>query len=420
MKEEFLQYIWENALFRNRVLHTVSGKQVEIFDIGKRNRDAGPDFFNARIYIDGIEWAGNVEIHCRNSDWNKHGHSQDAAYNNVILSVVIEPDVKIYNKLGREIETVILDYPPQLYDEYLYLVGSKMNPGCKFHLSKVDPLRMQMILQAMAIERLERKCDDAYKIWEQTGNDWEECFYRLLCKYWAGNVNSEAFYCLSMQLPYKILLRYADKSPLLEALLLGCAGLLNGEDAYINNLRKEFDYLKNKHNLYTMPREQWKFMRIRPNAFPTLRLALLASFVPKFRTLLSQLLEISNLKEYLTLLDTEVSAYWQEHYRPDNLSIRKTRRIGNNMKYVLLVNVVIPFLFLYGKKQGKENLCNKAIEWLETCPPENNYIIRSWREAGCHCENALQTQALIEITREYCERHRCLECRLSYEVLKCN
>ena len=420
MKEVFLQYIWANSLFNKKGIRTLSGQKLEIIDIGQLNRDAGPDFFNAQLRIDDLIWAGNVEIHISNSDWVRHGHQLDAAYDNVILSVVTHADVDIYNSQGRKIETMVLEDVERLYVEYLHITNADLLPGCKQNVKLIDPFIFNIALQTLSIERLERKCMDISLILKQTQNDWEECFYRLMCKYWSGNVNAEPFYQLALHLPYRLLLRYLDKPIALESLLFGVAGLLEEaiEDTYVLELKSEFYYLKNKHNLYVMPDGQWKFMRIRPNAFPTIRLSLFASFLKGYRTLLSKILELTELKDVYTLLDVQVSEYWKEHYRFGLTSIAQSHQMGNQIKQTLIINAIIPFVFLYGKEMGEEKYIEKSLSWLEAGKAENNYIVKKWIDLGFGFNSATQTQALIELTKNYCEKHRCLECRIAKEVLK--
>lgn len=420
MKEEFLQYIWANSLYKSRELVTVSGKKIYILQPGSYNRDAGPDFFNARIRMEGVELAGNIEVHLQNSDWFRHKHHLDAAYNNVILSVVKKADVRIYNKSGREIETVELNYAEPLYEEYLYIQGRTQRPGCRERLRRIDPTWFYFQLPPLAIERLERKCGDIQKMLDQTHNDWQECFYRLLCKYWAGNVNSEPFYELSLHLPYKILLRHADRQLVLEALLFGCSGLLEQTetDTYTDALKAEYRYLQAKYKLEPLNASQWKFMRIRPGAFPTVRLALLAAFLKKWDRLLPEVLDTSSLKDAKSLLDVRASGYWNTHFTWTIPSSNRPKRMGQMIKNILIINAIIPFMFLYGKKQGKENYCRKAVRWLEELPAERNYIIQNWEMTGLRFDSAMQTQALIQLRREYCDKHRCLECRIGREILK--
>ncbi|MCM1031522.1 MAG: DUF2851 family protein [Oscillibacter sp.] len=420
MKEDFLQYIWANFLYKSSELTTHTGKKVRILHPGEVNRNAGPDFFNARVQMDGFVLAGNVEIHLKSSDWYRHGHHLNAAYDNVILSVVRTDDAKVYNSQGREVECVVPEFADDLYREYVFLRDSRPKPECARRFKGVTKDWFYLILPSLAVERLERKVEDIRQLLLQTGNDWEECFYRLLCKYWAGNVNSEAFYQLALHLPYKVLLKYAGQLSVIEALIFGVSGLLEqaGEDEYVKMLKKEYVYYRAKHWLVEMPAQTWRFMRVRPGSFPTVRLALLAAFICRFREILPHLADTDSVEKATAFFDIGTSPYWDTHYRFQKESAACKKRMGKTLRQVLLINAFVPFLFIYGRIQGNERLTEKAVRWLEQTEPENNHIIQAWEKYGFVFDSALQTQALIQLKKEYCDKHLCLKCRVGREVLK--
>jgi len=421
MTEEFLQYVWANSLFKNRECVSTRGKRVEILSVGFQNRDAGPDFFNARIRVGDVVHAGNVEIHQKASDWFRHGHEKDAAYDNVILSVVGEADLEVHDSRGREIDAIILDYDTRLWDEYVFMQGVPLVPRCYRYLKQIDPVRLEMLFTGYAVERLERKCKDIQLLLSASKNDWEECFYRMLVRYWSGNVNADAFAQFAQNLSYKKVIRCSDSLFRVEALLLGYSGLLSGwerEDDYTRSLREEYDYQAAKFQLTGMNASQWKFMRIRPTSFPTVRLALLASLMMRFNFLLSGVLDATALSDVYKLLDVTASEYWTTHYRPGVVSATRVKKLGDSMKNVIVINAIVPFLFVYGKERGEERYCDKAIQWLEKLKAECNHVTESWTRQGVKLTSALQSQALLQIKREYCDAHRCLHCKIGAEVFR--
>ena len=292
MTEEFLQYIWANALFDTRYLTTTSGQHIEVLHPGHLNRDAGPDFFNARLRVGDTILAGNVEIHLRATDWFRHGHHTDPAYDNVILSVVDKADIDVYTSKARRVDAIELHPDPLLWEHYNQLQHRATIPRCASSLSAIDPLRSGMMLTAYAIERLHDKCHTIAQLLQDTLDDWETCFYQLLLRYWSGSVNADAFTLLARQLPYKILLRSAANPLQVEALLFGVSGLLRDAplDEHVCALREEYAFQASKHRLTALDPSVWKFARTRPASFPTVRLALLAALVPRFNALFTSIL----------------------------------------------------------------------------------------------------------------------------------
>ena len=421
MTEEFLQYVWANSLFTSTVCVSTKGKRVEILNVGFQNRDAGPDFFNAKVRINDVVQVGNVEIHQKGSDWFRHAHEKDSTYNNVILSVVGEADMEVYDSRGREIDAITLVYDNRLWDEYVFMQGVPVEPRCHRHLKKIDSTRLEMLFTGYANERLERKCKDIQVMLRETKNDWEECFYRMLVRYWSGNVNADVFAQLAQNLSYKKVVRSSESLFRVEALLLGYAGLLADvpeADEYALRLREEYEYQAAKFQLKAMNVSQWKFMRIRPIAFPTVRLALLASLMMRFNFLLSSVLDASDVSEIYGLLDVTASSYWDTHYKLGVVSVKRVKKLGNSMKNVIIINALIPFLFIYGKERGEERYCDKALRWLEELKAERNHVSEAWTRYGVQVNSALQSQALLQVKREYCDAHRCLHCKIGAEVFR--
>ena len=432
MREEFLYYIWENRLTNND-LKTTEGEAVDIVATGYRNTDSGPDFLEARIRIGDKLWAGHVEIHVKSSDWNRHGHPSDKAYKNVILHVVYENDIQVNGIPTLELKG---HFDESLFAQYQKLISSKSWIPCEKSIAQVPAFTRLSWLDRMVVERLESKSEAVTKILEANHFDWEDALYKLLMRHIGLKVNNEAFEQLANILPFKTLLKHADNLLQLEAMLMGCAGFLEDDftEEYPMLLKREFGAMKAKFNLPTMPAEQWRFMRMRPSNFPTLRLAQMAQLIHKNGCLFSRIKAAKDRTEAKALLDVAAAGYWETHWRfnqrlpfnpPDfpkggtSHGSRKTpKHLGDTTADILIINAVVPLLFCHGKLHKDETVCETALQFLEATEAEDNAIIRHFDSCGITAQNAMQTQALLHLYYIYCKRKRCLECRLGNVLMK--
>jgi len=422
LPEEFLQYIWENRLFNSEKGLTTSGANIEIIDVGRRNTDSGPDFFNAKIKIDKTIWAGNIEIHKKSSDWIKHKHQTDKAYHNVILHVVENNDLPILRPNNEIIPTLILEYPQKLKTNYQNLLNAKTWIACQNQFHKVDPVILQLGFNRLMIERLEDKTDEIIKILKQNKNDWNETFYQMLAKMFGFKVNAIPFEMLAKSLPLKILAKHKNNLQQLEALFFGSSGLLNdqllGDDYYLN-LREDYSFLYKKYQLKSVESHLWKFMRLRPVNFPTVRISQLSALIYRSQMLFSKIIEIESVENLKELFRVNASEYWNSHYSFNKTSKRKSlKKLGEISINTLIINVIIPFLFVYGEKQNKHHLKNRALEFLEQLPPEKNSIINQWEKLGIKTRSAFETQALLQLKNIYCDKKKCLNCQIGVKIVK--
>ena len=415
MREEFLYYLWENRLI-DKALQTTEGEAVDVVATGYRNTDSGPDFLEARIQIGDKLWAGHVEIHVKASDWNRHGHQTDKAYKNVILHVVYENDTKVNNIPTLELKG---HFDETLFANYQRFISSKNWIPCEKSISKVPVFTRLSWLDRMAVERLESKSDTVTKILNANQFDWEDALYKLLMRYFGLKVNNEALEYLSNILPFKTLLKHADNLLQLEAMLFGCAGFLedNFTEEYPLLLKREFAVMKAKFNLLIMPAERWKFMRMRPSNFPTIRLAQMAQLIHKNGCLFSRIKAAKSTAEVKALFDVATSEYWETHYRFGTPTESKPKHLGDATADVLMINAVAPLLFSYGKLHKDESICDTVIQFLEETEAEDNAIIRHYTQCSITAENAMQTQALLHLYSYFCKRKRCLECSIGNVLL---
>lgn len=417
ISESFLHYIWKNRLFKT-ILN--SGKDVEIINPGSHNTDAGPDFFNAKIKIDGTVWAGNVEIHKKSSDWDTHKHHTDKAYDNVILHIVNHHDKDVFNSKGEKICTAELEYNEQLIFAYEKLRTSNQDIRCSEIIQHIDKFTIHSWLSRLLTERLERKTDSIQSVLEFTKNNWEESFYISLARSFGFKVNALPFEMTAKSLPSIILAKNKSDSKKIEALLFGQAGFLEEElnDDYYNELKNEYAFQKKKYSLKPIETHLWKFLRIRPVNFPTMRLAQFAQLVIKSSHLFSKILEVKEYKNLYELLSVETSPYWETHYTFGKESKKKEKKLGKNSIDTIIINTIIPFLFIYGKSKNKEDISNRAVLFLEAIKPEQNKIVKNWESVGIQAKNAYFSQALIQLFNEYCIKKKCFSCRIGNQYLK--
>jgi hypothetical protein len=421
MKEDFLHFLWKCSLFKKEKLFTTTGENVEIISPGQQNRDAGPDFFNAKIKIDNTLWVGNVEIHLRSSDWKRHVHDGNRAYDNVILHVVAEHDGPVRRNNGEVIPCLILKYDPALEERYLSLWRSTLQIPCGEIIKKTDPFKIKHFLSRLLIERLEERSIHIQQIVLFTNNEWNTVFHQLLFKTFGFNINTAAFELLAKITPHQIISKHGHSLMQLEALLFGQAGMLEEypKDEYQSLLRSEYRFLQNKFNVLPMDKHVWKFLRLRPSNFPTIRIAQLAKLlhtVP-FLTDLANKWNSYDTSSVFKLFDIEASDYWNTHFTFGKLSTYRIKKLGESSINNIIINMLTPYLFTYAKMHGYDEQQEKAVTLLERTLPENNYIIRQWEEQGIKADNAFYTQGLLQLKTAYCDKKRCLHCAIGASII---
>ncbi len=421
MYEDLLHYVWKYQRF-NRNLITSGGTPVNVEFPGINNVDAGPDFTNAKIRIDNTLWAGNVEIHVKSSDWYTHNHHKDGAYKNIILHVVYEDDKDIFDRAGNKIPTVeIKDFiDNSLVSRYKSFTESKNPIACAKLINAVDTIVVFGWLEKLAIERLQNKTEDIFNKLALYKNDWEQAFYEIFARNLGFKVNAEPFEMLAKSVPQQYFAKCKNNLFQLEALLFGQAGLLEEKftDEYPNSLKAEYSYLQKKFNLKPLNKHLWKFLRIRPGNFPTIRLAQFAGLIYKSENLFSKVIECNSAKELYSLFDAECSIYWFNHYVFDKETGEKSKKIGKSAIELLIINTMVPFLFTYGKAHESYKYIERSLEFLAQIPPESNHIIKTFSDTGIKAENAMQSQALIQCYNQYCLKRKCLQCNVGNAVLK--
>ena len=428
--EQLLHYVWKHKMLPLHEMKTTKGLHVEVIDSGLHNMNSGPDFFNAKIKIDDTLWVGNVEIHDKASDWYLHKHDKDERYNNVILHVCGDIDMEVKNQNGDCIPQMQLDVPEHVTRHYAELLSTDKYPPCYKIIPELSNLMVHSWMSALQTERLEQKTDAIINRVEQCNGSWEAGFFVTLARNFGFGINGDAFEQWALSIPLNDIAHHRDNLFQIEAIFMGQAGLLDLDtvpakyheiaiaDGYFNKLKDEYTYLKHKFGLQQIDSNMWRFLRLRPQNFPHIRISQLANMYYTAKCSISQIVECDTVKEAMNTMHTGVTEYWETHYTFGSESEKNEKHISPFSLNLLMINTVIPVLFAYGRHQSKEKYCDRAFDFLEQLKAENNHIVRMWKECGLNVENAGDSQALIQLKNEYCDKKNCLRCRIGYEYLK--
>lgn len=423
MKEDYLHYIWKFQKFNPTQLKTKEGESIVIKKVGIHNQNAGPDFLESNLIIGKTEWFGSVEIHLKSSDWNKHRHQHDKAYNNVMLHVVFEDDAQVLNENGENIPTLELKsiLNQKHIEQYNLFINNGLTIPCQRQIDSIDSFIINNWLEGLVLQRLERKTKVIESKLNDYKGDWNQTFSHFIMRYFGMKVNGDAM----AELSFKTALIYIQKEQHelleLEALLFGQAGMLNSKeilDDYYLLLRKEYLFLKQKYGLTAMSLSNWKYSKLRPPNFPTIRIAQLAQLFHKDTNLFKYIRELSDQRTYEKLFNLSTSEYWSTHYTFGKECKQTRNNVGKMLIKNIIINVISPISFAYGKSINDERYCNYATQLLANCSSESNSIIDNWKTIGIQSKSAMQSQSLIELHTNYCSEKKCLNCAIGVQVMK--
>lgn len=442
--EQLLHYVWKHKIFLHSQLTTTDGRTVEVINPGLPNTNAGPDFSNAKIKIDGVLWVGNIEIHQRTSDWFRHHHDTDPAYDNIILHVVEEADMPLVYPNGQSIPQLQITVPSFVSTNYEQLISQDHTPRCAKVAGTLPLFTIHNWMTSLTLQRFEYRNQQILKRRQSLDLNWEDTLFTTIARNFGFGINGDAFEAWAHSIPMNAVAKHRDNLFQIEAIFFGQAGLLNDEmtpknvnsskDAKVNKvddhqqnednnyyerLAKEYRYLRQKFSLTPIPTKLWRFLRLRPQNFPHIRIAQLAMLYYEQKVTLSHIINTTSTDDIAEIFRSRVSDYWRTHYTFTSSHSRATdKSLSKNSINLLVINTIAPFLFAYGKYKSDEDLCDRAFNLWQSMPPENNHIIRDWAAAGVACENSADSQALIHLTHNYCDRHDCLRCKFGYEYIK--
>jgi hypothetical protein len=426
LNESFIHYLWQFQYFDKSKLTTTAGEVLNILKPGILNSDAGPDFSQSKIKVGDIVWIGNVEVHIQSSGWYEHKHDVDVAYENVVLHVVWDENKPVYRSDGSRIPTLQLKdrVEDHLLKSYQKLINNPSAIPCEKSFAKVDDLVKHAMVDKALMIRLEKKATHIKTLLEKNKGDWDETTYQLLASNFGFKVNKDSFTQLANSLPYKLIQKQRNNPPEVEALLFGQAGFLvaKTKDEYLTQLFSTYQFLSKKYDLVDkqMNVMQWKFLRLRPANFPTIRLAQFAALLCSHKNIFSSLIEAGNYQQLIQFFEIHQSLYWRTHYRFGKKSKDEVSNFGESSKENMIINTVVPLFVAYGQSRDDYSFVEKAIAILQSMPSEKNRITRVWQELGYVSKTAFDSQGLIELYNNFCQRRACLNCTIGSALLKPN
>lgn len=425
MKEAFVHYVWEKQLFTTPFLQTEQKQEISVIHPGQWSTLAGPDFFNAQISIDGQVWAGNIEVHLQSSDWYRHHHERDVRYDNVILHVVWEYDTPVFNSQGIEIPTLLVPtyIQPAVLTQTQRLFAPKATINCQTLIrDSLTPIAWYKWKETLYVERLEEKGMQIESLLTDTKGDWNQVLWCMLAKNFGLNINGDAFFSLARALPIQTLLKEGDELPNIEALLFGMAGFLNAEekeilDRYYWDLTKRWTFFRHKYQLEERNVQEMHFFKLRPTNFPTIRLAQLASLIYSQKYKFAALLQMQDISELKSMLQTDVSAYWQTHYAFGKEGKKATKKLSTPFQELLLLNTIIPIQFIFERQKGNAEHVEQIVEMSRQLQLETNAVTTLFQKEGVNLESAFDSQAMIQLNKKYCLWNKCLSCAVGMAIL---
>lgn len=415
-----MHYVWQHKLWRQGDMTTVDGRRVQVIDPGLHNNDAGPDFFNAKLIIGGETWCGNVEIHVRASDWMRHGHQNDMAYDSVVLHVVGVDDARVSRADGREVPQLVMPCSPDFRSRYDKMVNSPDYPACHGEIATVPRLYVTDWLTSLGYERLFGKVDRIIGLYGRLGGNWAETIYVTLARGLGFGVNSDAFERLALSTPLHCLLKHRDSYETVEGALFGQAGFLDNPDDhshYVGRMQQEFEFMTRKFSLTRPQSLGWRMARMRPQNFPHRRIATLAAMICRGFRVASDIFAVNSEDDARRLFDLELTGYWARRYNFSSDTARSVKALSRDSVTVLIINVVVPILYAYGMMYDDLGRREAAVALLQSLGAESNTLVRSFVSAGVECSDAFTSQALVQLRRNYCEQRKCLYCRIGHLLL---